>query len=232
MSLTFNTAQFQADLRKAAQITSRTIPEFLNARAYFIIKRALDATPVADRAKIEKLGLRTVSEKINSKGRKRRKFAFDVEPAIAFYLAVTGKRKGMNPGYVGKQFPNREALAKAARKMLSGRLKAIGFLKSGWLVPLRAFSRWGSGSSRVADYSQKGKRKGEAIVAKEGWNPTATFINNVTPLDSITGAVRTATHGLQEAALNRAFTEEAAELESHLRKKLGDEFRRQGATVK
>ena len=53
MSFQLDTQEFQRTFNQYLSKTKRTLPEAINAKAFFIARRAAEHTPIAERATIE-----------------------------------------------------------------------------------------------------------------------------------------------------------------------------------
>lgn len=174
--------QFNALLPRYAELSRGVMADVLNRKALYIARGAMERTKRASRAQIEKLGLvtKSVRQRTTSKGKIRnvRSFDFQTETAIANYAGAL-KRVGKSP----RQFQDRAALAKAARRWIARKLTSIGFIASGWIRPIRKLQTLvpSSGFSTFTDARQYGKPKGYATAAKKSdANPFAIIANTAT----------------------------------------------------
>ncbi len=216
-NLFVNEREFTETLRKAAAATSRTLGSFMNSRAYYLGKRAMDHTPIASREKISAdLGAELKSEKVDKKGKLRRRYSYSPKPVV-FGIINARRRKAGEAALTG------QGMATAAKKLISGRLRAVGSLKSGFVRGLAKLA-----AAAHLSFSKSGpnvKMVGEASPAKEGFSPTASFTYRVTVGN---GAGRHVDPRV-ESATQTAFAEDKAELIRHLESKMKDTLKKAGA---
>lgn len=217
---------FQKYLRECIAVTSRTLPELLNTKAYLIVKSAQDKTKRAVRSEIEKLGLRTVSKKdyVTSKGKKRtrRKFEFNAaEASEAYRRAFLHKAGGRAFRFVSRN--TGLTTAQLARKWIAKKLRSIGFLASTWRPILRKLDRYAKEKGKTSEleiYSRKGVNvKSYAVPAVDGINP-AVEIGNVIGENVRGDSLRAYAQDLLQSAFTQAMTEETASMKEHLEKNL------------
>jgi len=138
------------------------------------------------------------------------------------------RKKGANPRSLGGG-ENGEFENKASRA-LGARQRSRGFLASGWIPAVRAFSTKEGvlqGKSD-AEIKTKGRAKGYGKPAVDGWNPVAVISN------SAMGPTQFPSQGSQEraeafvsSALQSAMTDQQKEMVKHIEDKLnavGDQF--------
>lgn len=224
ITATVNMTEFKRDLRKLAAMTSSTLPQFFNSRAYIIAKTAMGFTGRASRAGIEKLavaGYRII--KSRKTGAFRRGAAIYNANGIAGDI-IQGRRHRR-----GEKPLTRAELIEPVRKMISARLRSIAFLASGWIPALRKLDKFAAVKAVGTDGArQRGQAKGRAIAAKDGFNIFAQIENNATP----EGDNRRAAETMMTSALQRAMAQEHAEMRMRLADKIAKEARKMGATVR
>lgn len=119
-------SEFQRTLRAAAARTSRSLPVFMDSRMLHILKEASAQTPIADRSKIQSdLGATLRSQKVDKKGKIRRRYKYTPTPAVYAIVNWRRAKAGLPPVPKGE-------MADAAKKLIAGRLRAIGSLRAGW----------------------------------------------------------------------------------------------------
>jgi hypothetical protein len=192
---TWNQDKFNATLREYLIYTSRTIPQAINTKAFFIARRAVAETPVASKEDIKAFGKtgRIVGMMIN----KRR--------------AERGEK-----GLYGKE------MAKMVKTVVAARLRSRAYIKSGWLPAIRALEplvdmKWRRGA-KPNDRTVKryGAVKGRAIPARPGFEVRAV-LENATGV----GGTREARHGAAlkkfgGPALERAFDFETKSMRDYI----------------
>lgn len=218
-----DTREFDRALKEYLLVTSRELSDALNTKALFIARGALAETPRAQRGAIEKLGLRTVSVRIRTtssgKVRQVRKFALTEGDAIRNYLAA---RKRSGRAVSGRSFSDREALAKAARKWIAAKLRAIGFLASGWVPAIRKLTPLvGEAYQRPANVVSRPSNLGQCTPAKPGFNPFVEIENSSTlGVKTKDLALAQRGHSLAIAALQRALAVETASMADYIAQKM------------
>ncbi len=205
MSNTWDQTQFDAVLAQELQHTKRTFSEALNTHAYFIARKALWHTKKADRA--------TVEAELTA----RPNYAAADSLAEAILIARYNAQGGW-PGS-GAEFE------RAIRKLVSGRLRSIAFLKSGWIPAIRILETFSVSKSGAAPRDTEarvyGQEKGSAYPAVDGEQMTARIVNDaISKADE--GGKALAKYG--GAGLDLAFYSETASMKDYIEKKLADQF--------
>lgn len=215
-------AEFTRTMREYSRVCkSRTIPEIVNTKAYYIARRAIFETPKADANKIKgQLGKFVTALVANKRGRMVKRRQVDLvqgsqHPAPLAALIINARRgaKGLR-GLYGA------AMEKAARAFLAARLRSVSFLKSGWLPAVKLLGQVigkSGGPSMGQRPKQVGQPKGSAMPARSGFRVKATIINAAGGNKNNRGALLT----FGEPALQRAIDAEQASMhqyiEDHLR---------------
>lgn len=163
MNLEFDTKQFERTLRRYLASTSKDVATALNTKAYELAWHTERNTKRASRAEIEQLGI--VGHKLRKDrktGRLKKGAAIHERNSRARAIVVGKRRKA------GQELNNRE-ITKEARQLVTGRLRAIGYLASGWipaikkLKPFSDFKKGGVKSRKRAGTTNTGN----AVVATE-----------------------------------------------------------------
>lgn len=189
-------ASFRAALGEYMQVCKRDVVEIVNRRALNLAFRAAQFTPTADRNAVAQLvGVRN-----------------------PYALAVWNLKRA------GKKIPKRHQMEKVVSRLISARVRTVGFIRGGWvkagrrvaeLVRIRA--------PRIG--SLRGPGKGDAVVA-DILNLTAEIINrSVSKSPTSVAALRR--YGGQ--GLNAALAFEARDMREYIARKLkqrADEFNR------
>jgi hypothetical protein len=211
----FDLREFQTKLQKCVEVSRRSPVQVINSHAYQIVKKAMDATPKASRGDIQQaMGAELVSQRVR-KGKIQRRYKYSPRPIV--YALVNARQKKLHRApFFGS------AMAEAAKKFISGKLKAVGSLANGWRGALRSFARAIGQSAGAA--GPKVKHPGIGKPAQPGDKIEAVFEYNL--LVSRTGSKQIDPR--VEKALEKAFAGEEAEMKRHLEEKLSSEFSRIG----
>ena len=157
MKMELDTREFQKALLKYIPTTKRDLPEIVNKRAINVAFKAIRFTPKANAAKIRR-ALRLKS-RLNA-------------PLAALIVNKLQGKYGRK-GYYGA------AMKSEVEEFIKGKVRGIGYLKSGWLASAQQMARLAGmkvGRSRATKVYGKGEH-GQAKHAKPGWTPSATIIN-------------------------------------------------------
>ena len=180
MSLTIDQAAFTRTLRKYAKVNKQTFREIVNKKALDLAFNAQRLTEAADPKAIEyKLG--AIGNKVGRnrktgglrKGRRILK-----EDNFAARIVNSRRKKAGQPLIWGKE------LERAAQKLINARVRAVKFLRSGWLPAIKKLSysvdrrdrvRWPKGLVKG-----KAKPKGYGVAARSELKPAALVANSAT----------------------------------------------------
>ena len=226
-TIQFDLREFERTLKETIETSSRDASAVINSRAYFLAIKAMKFAKRADRKRIEAIGLKTVGtrtsvSKKTGKTRERAILSFEEENAVHNYLGHI-KKTGKNPTAHAREFADRKALAKAARKWISSKLKAIGFLASSFLPLTKRFLRY----ARFGRISKPGDVRRYPAVDSSGTPATKSTLLaslNVVVKDYGRGfGPKARPHVL--AALQYGIRSEYAEMKRHLEQKLGEKFK-------
>lgn len=207
-SFKLNTKEFDRTLRKYVETSSRTIPVIVNTKAYYIARRAVAETPMA-----ETKGIRSFFHR-NAR-----------VPGM-----IINKKRGERgeKGLYGKE------MEMAIKTMLASRLRARAFVKSGWLWAVKKLAPYAeriSGPSLgMGRPKAVGKPKGSAEPANTsaGWRCRAKIINTVTAAWD----TRNNVENIATPALQRAFNFERQSMIAYMERKLKHAARRSGIKIK
>jgi len=221
MSLRINQAAFRRQLRRYAKVNRRSFKEIVNAKALDMAFHALKHTDAASASAIEyKLG--AIGNKV-SKSRKtgqlRKGKRILKADSFAARIVNSRRKKAGQPLIWGKE------LEKAAQKLINMRVRAVKFLKSGWLPAIKKLSYavdrrdrrpWPKGLSKG-----KARPKGWGRPAKAELRPEAWVAN------SATNNSRLATSKI-EAGLSRGMAASIADMTVYIERKLGRDYKKAG----
>jgi len=192
-----DTREFDRTLRQYALASSRTIPSIVNTKAYYIARRAVAETPMANTQDI-------------------RDFIRSDSGAVAGRIINSRRGKRGEKGLYGIE------MAKAVAAMLAKRLRGRAFIKSGWLWAVKklephAEKVGGRPSLGKGKPKTIGKPKGGARQApSSGWSCSAQIFNTVTAAwDS-----RNEVENVATPALARAFEFERQSMIAYMEKRL------------
>ena len=228
-TISVDLSKFNAALTRYAELSKQAAGDTLNRKALYVARGAMDRTRRASRPDIEKLGLVTESirQRIDTKGKTRnvRKFDFQKEAAIANYAGAL-KRHGKTL----RQFENRAAVAKAARKWISSKLKHIGFLASGWIRPVRTLASRVSGESfkPFTDARQYGVAKGYAVPASRNSDKPFVIIANTANRNRYGDPIPPHVSAMMLDALRRSVAAETNSTLEYIRRKMREAASKSG----
>ena len=197
MKMELDTSEFQKALLKYIPTTKRDLPEIVNKRAINVAFKAIRFTPKANAAKIRR-ALRLKS-RLNA-------------PLASLILNKLQGKYGRK-GYYGAE------MRAEVEEFIKGRVRGIGYLKSGWLASAQQMARLAGmkvGRSRATKVYGKGEH-GQAKHAKPGWTPSATIINLAEGIADV-----------GKPALQKAINAEAREIIRHVERKLKKSARKHG----
>jgi len=228
-TIQFNNAEFTALLRQVANAAStRTFPESCNAKGLHLASAAIRHTEKADINRVAyemgQVATRYVSKSaMNPKRLKRPKriFADMDKNSLAYRIIVSRMRER------GESFTEQEIVQKAVR-MRGARLRAIGFIKSGWIYAVRELSKVvGYTGNQFIKYSKSdtarmtGLPKGFVRPAKPRLNGIVEcVIGNSALLNNTGNPMPVAQRGL-----DKAFQEVVADMKQHLENRMWKLFR-------
>lgn len=231
-------AVFDRTLREYMQVSSRTMAQIINAKAYYIAANALWNTPKASAEKI-RLALGETKGMMLTK-LKSGKFSRNKKNLRSFFGAGEGRTKAPLLALVvqkqhrlaGKPSPwagkSREAgaaaMLEAMRIAFNARMRSIAFLRAGWLPSIRTLRRVCAFSDLTqarninsGDARQYGRPKGYAVPGRDGFNPVALIVNEATTMRDKRGALIR----FGAPALQQAFDNETLSMKEYIQRKLG-----------
>tara|TARA_R100000655_G_scaffold13403_2_gene30367 strand:- start:69 stop:737 length:669 start_codon:yes stop_codon:yes gene_type:complete len=221
MSLTIDQAAFTRTLRRYAKVNKKTFREIVNKKALDLAFNAQRLTEAADPQAIEyKLG--AIGNKVgrNRKtGGTRKGRRILKEDNFAARIVNSRRKKAGQPLIWGKE------LERAAQKLINARVRAVRFLRSGWLPAIKKLSfavdrrdrvRWPKGLTKG-----KAKPKGYGIAARSELKPAALVVNSATKNNA--KAQSKIIKGLK-AGLNATM----ADMVVYIERKMGRDWRKAG----
>lgn len=176
MSMTVDQSKFQEQLRKYIAQTEKTIPQVLNQKMFYIVKRAMAETPVASRAAIQSTfnvsSTETVIKSGKRAGKIRRKYSYDGMNSSAFALMQYRRR------LAGKE-PIKKPTYADAEKFVSKAFGAVGTLRNGWVGAVGKLASVVNEGKPVMEFSARAKQRSIAYPATPGLSPEVTAIYRV-----------------------------------------------------
>jgi hypothetical protein len=228
-----NTAEFNRTLEEVAKHSSRTYPQIVNGQGLALAVDAIKETMKADADKVaHELGqIATKIPKLyqGKRGKARfshRVFRTDIQSLAA--RIINARRINRKP----KLKPIfGDELDKVARNMIAARLKAIGFVRSGWVYAVRTLSRavgYQDVRSRTKSEAARmtGQAKGYARVARTQFNDFVTCdIANT----ALLGKGGRSAMPIAQAGLQRAMQLRIADMKRHMQERLQKVFNKYNA---
>ncbi len=203
IDLDVDTREYAKAVSQLNSFSSRAWPDVANNSSGNVVRRAIWNTPIADASDIESLlGVVGAKVSVSKKTGKFTKRGNIVKPTRQIIRIINGKRReaGLRP-LTGKQMES------AAKKEIAQRKRSIGFLRSGWIPALNDFK--GSSRRSMAGGKVRGRKKGNARIARRGHDTGTVFWNS--------------TEGIRKqgtTALRRAFRSETRSLQRNVEKKV------------
>lgn len=217
-----NMAEFQQTLNRALSLSSRTLPNGLNSKMFYISRGASRLSPKADPVAIERsLGAVGYRVKVGKRGKPMtRNGKIRWERLYTTELTVAPLIINARLGRAGKKGLYGPDMVRAIAKMVSKRRSSVGTIKAGWWNAIRAFGEAVGESSykEVSTYKLQGRSKFQ--IAKNGFTPQASLeylVNSYTP--DHRGYIDKRT----EAALARAYADEMRSMEQYILRKMQKE---------
>lgn len=179
-------SKLESAVKEMVHFSSRTITEVVNQKALNIHGRWMNNLPKADKAQIQReLGVIARALRTTKKGRlvggKRIYAKSATSSAPLAVLIINARRRARGEkGLTGNE------MRKAIDRMVGARKRSSGFNASGNVPGIKTLAgviRKPFIIARMSGISVVGKDKGEAIPAKESFNPMATIINTVKSIE-------------------------------------------------
>lgn len=188
-----NTKEWDRTFQQYMKLSKRDLAESLNAKGFFIARRAVVETP---KAKLSRLTWNTAR----------------------ILGMIINKRRGEQglKGLYGAE------MAKEVELLYAHRRRSVAFLKSGWLPAIRLLetkvpAKYRRGAAKNDNSAkQRGKPKGKAIPAGTGWKV-------VTIIENAAIAKHDKKEALKQfggPALQRAFDHEVRSMKEYIERKM------------
>src|ERR1035438_9902728 len=164
--------QFRQAVAEYKSATGKDLVYILNRAGRNLAFKSLQQTHKADKAEIEQLRQQVATQVFSKTGKRLNRPKRIYSPTTEAQKILLSRlwKSGQNPR---KIFGSADEINQAALKMINARIRAAGFIASGWLPAAKAFSAatgLGVGSDGVKQY---GRSKGYGAIAQDGDNPTA-----------------------------------------------------------
>jgi hypothetical protein len=175
-------SKFEEVLGRYLAETSKSMPEAINQKAYFVARKALWFTKKVERSQIRgELGRNVTIRRTTASGRVVRRRGLELAPSRAnekislakMILAKRYRKRGDWP-------KDATEWEKRIRALIGVRERSTAFLKSGWLQAIKflaGFVTSKSGAPVDSSAVNYGSNKGSAIAATEANGNIATIVN-------------------------------------------------------
>lgn len=219
-NMTFALHEFHRAAELCVQHSERTYPQFINGQSLAVAARAIRETERANAQQIAAQLAKDVSVKtrVSTKtGKEKRTYRYKVDENTLAARIINARlvARGETPIW-GKE------LAKAARRLIGARLKAVSFIRSGWIYAVKTLAASvGYASARGDSARMTGQPKGYARPARTAISSAVTCeIANTALLQDERTPMPVAVRGL-DAALRFV----SRDMLDHLAKKLQPVFK-------
>jgi hypothetical protein len=219
-SLQIDTRELSAALRQYKELSHSSLPQIINRKVLFILRRALARTPVADRGKIEAefavQGARIGIDKKTGRYKKRGNIYADSGASNLAERIIQARRIR-----AGQQPLSQGELRIAARKLVANRLRAVHALQAGWSRVIRQFAAAVRDGAAALGLPRV-KHPGQGTLARNGPNPEATFEYDMVTTRHLAGGFsgQAQIDPRVAAALEQAISEETASLQEEIARRL------------
>lgn len=222
-TISTNFPEFQRTLNHLAGQSSRTYPEIVNGQGLALASRAIRHTIKANADEIAvKLGQIATERKVSRKGKVSFKRIYRTDLNSLAHSIVNARRTKQGlPKIFG------DDLDKAATRMIAARLRAVSFVRSGWIYAIRTLSK-------AVGYRDRREKLGRGETARmsgtpKGYAKQAHFALNSVVTCEIGNTALIQHDGknpyhVAEEGLNLAMTETIADMKRHMQEKLQGVF--------
>lgn len=207
-TLEISVKEFSRAAEICIQRSERTYDKFINSRALHVAKKAIEDTEKANGDKIAyelASNVRTQMRVSKKTGMRKTLRKYDVmEDSLAARIVNARLSKAGEALVFGKE------LAKKARRLIGARLRAVAFIRSGWIYAIRTLGAavGGAGSNQGAA-RMTGQPKGYARPARRAVNSVVMAeIGN-------TALLSEAARSVGQKGLAKAFDRERKEMLDH-----------------
>lgn len=235
VNIRVNDREFRQTLRQYIQVSRRTIPEIVNSKAYFIARRAIYETPKANKLTIGKsLSQLLMSFKATAKGGRMvlktvtrfGRLGQTTQVPLAAILVNWQRGQRGKKGLYGEQ------MRAAVEHFILNRQRTIAFIRSGWLPAVKILAPYVPRKTGAApldpETKQRGRQKGSAVPAQEGFRVTARIENAIAAGGKNAEHHGEAVNKYAIPALQRAFANEEKSMRQYMEDKLRDSAKKVG----
>lgn len=214
-TLVIDDREFKRSLAKYMAYTQKTTAQVLNQKGYRVAQKAVWYTRKADRNAIrgELNSIRSV------KGR---------PVPLAALIVNARKKRGGKPGLYGKE------MRAAIRRMINARVRAVGYLRSGFIAAreaLKPFARL-KGFVGISGEEQPTNKYGNAVAAVPGWRTFVEFwTTSITTSRNQGKTAEARAWTFSKDGLQMAFDAERLDTIRYLEREMRKDARRAGIAV-
>ncbi len=208
---------FQETIRRRIAVGKEDARDIVNAKALDIAYRSMANTRQADKTKIEHtLGVAGYRVSRSKKTGEFKKRGIDlIEDSFAARIVNAQHTKRGESWVFGAE------LIKQAKALINARVRAVTFIKSGWLPAIRKLSTVVKdarvkASAKASGVRAFGKPKGSAKAAPTGTSFPSAVITNFANKDSQRAA------GLVQTGLSAGVRESIADMEVYIKRKVAE----------
>lgn len=216
--------RFNDTLREYLKSSSRTLPDALNTKLFFIGRRAVVETPAADKSNIARqLGTATRLQgggRFLSLAKGNTQWAtFGGVKYRELFLAELIIRARYAKS--GKQQPTEAEMRGLVIKMIDARVRSVNYLKAGWLTGIKKLetvipAKYRRGAAANSPAKVIGKPKGYAIPAIGGFFLRSVLANTIGASGPRAAKQDAALEKYASPGLARAFDFEVASMKQHM----------------
>ena len=231
--------EFNAALALAVEESSRSASQVINAQAGYLAKRAFDLTLRANAAKymheLGVIGYKLTKRKrggfgkgkfilggeTHSSGRGKNKVTTTYGKGDTFAERIIRKRE-RDKGSPGGKMTDDEVMVKA-RKMIAARVRASGFIASGWIWAIRSlFNAYNAEGDKDAPRKPGGSMRGAKASGAPKGGATPAVLNLKLAVARVWNSAILSDGAMKIArsALEQALRVSAADMIQHVRNKL------------
>lgn len=221
-----NTQKFDAAMDQYRRLTSKTVAEIVNTKAYYIALNALNSTQHANIADIRaELGQIVTVKYKDKKGKERKKKTFaaalsrkhgDQQVPLAEILVNAERKKQGQPLIFGKE------LTSEMRKLYARRIRSVNFVRAGWIPAIKGLTplaKKDGSTQRDTSVKAAGEPKGGVIPGRQSdiWTSVCKIYNDVVGSDNKPSNY---VNNIKNIGLQKAINKEAASMMAYVDKKL------------
>lgn len=213
--MSLDTSEFQVAFKQILATTQRTLAEEMNTHMFYIARGASRETPVSQKLESD-LGITAYTFKKKRKGGTGKgKAIFSINTGNRFAAIINARRAKAGESAIPKA-----EMGEKVRKLIAARLRSKGTERTGWLAAIRKLGR------AIGQPSYQAERvsithTSEVALAKEGWSPFVEMIYKIISTDT---NHKEYIDEKTEAALQKAFDDEAVSMKTKTAERLQRDF--------